>query len=1810
MTFPSTTPPTLSIVPPGYTVIEQLHQGSRTRVYRALHTAQQQSVVIKILRNDYPTFNDLVQFRNQYAIAKNLPIPGIVHPISLEPLGRSYALVMEDWGGVVLETYCQQQRLALSESLGIAIQLADILHGLCQNRVVHKDIKPANILIRPDSKAVKLMDFSIASLLPKEARELQSPNTLEGTLAYLAPEQTGRMNRGIDYRADFYALGVTLYQLLTGTLPFTTEDPLELVHCHIAKLPPPIDQVNPEVPATVAAIINTLMAKNAEDRYQSALGLKHDLECCLQQWQTTGGVVPFELRQRDVCDRFLIPEKLYGRKAEVQTLLTAFEQVAEGALELMLVAGVSGIGKTAVVSEIHKPITRRNGYFVKGKFDQFNRTLPFLGFAQALQDLVEQLLPESDAQLANWRTNILTALGESGQVLVDVVPALERIIGRQPPAPDLSGTAAQQRFNRLFQRLIAIFTTAKHPLVLFLDDLQWADPASLQLIKLLMDNDGYLLLIGAYRSNEVSHAHPLCALIEELRQGQRSSVDVLTLSPLGFAETNQLVAEAMHCSIERSPPLAKLINRKTRGNPFFITRLLKQLYEDKFIQFDYERGHWDCDITQVDAPYLTNDVVELIAQQLQRLPHQTQQALKLAACLGSQFDLATLSMISEQGETAIAAALWKALQEEFILPVDETYKLFQNADVVIPETVSVPYKFLHDQVQQAAYRLIPEVEKPSTHLRIGRLIINQLSDSELEPRLFDVVNSMGIGKALITDPSEQHQFVQLLLRASYKAKSTTAYALAVQYCQMGIDMLGQQAWKHQQTLIQELCEVGAEAACLASDFEKSEALTALVLEQVNPVFQKIKSYEIRILSYTIQNRTSEALRIGFQVLSKLNIEFPSNPSSAAVLWGFLRTKVLLRRRSIQSLKEAPIMLEPVAKARSTIIKAILPAAYISAPDFYPLLIFKQIELLLRYGNSEVAPSAYSSYGLIVSSFLGNIEAGYQFGELALGLMENPAIKLNIEAGVIFTVYALIKHWKYPLHEVNPFLFENYRRALEAGENEYAAWSIFSYLRNARSAGMELNENARQHILYIKALEKSQKRAVLDYAYPSYQFTLNLLESQDVLDALKRQGFDRASLLRSLAEADDRSGFCAFYLYELMFAYWLGDLEAALAAISQCRQYLDSVIGFYEVLQFWWFAALTWSAVYSQSPQQKLLLKQIQQSRKKLKKWAHHAPANVRHKWDLIEAEHHRISGKKALAADLYDQAIRGAKTSGYIQEEALANELAAKFYLEWGKENAAAGYMQSAYYGYAYWGAKAKTKDLEKRYPQLLQPVLQQTAVDPFEALATIAPPSLSVHSSAELSQAFGHHFNSALDFTVVLKSSQALSKLTQLDDLLWQLTQTMLQSSGGDRCVLALPSHQDTWQVRAIATPDCVDLCAELLVDSSKVPAQLMHFVKNTREVIAIDNLTTDLPFVDDYLTYHQPQSVVCLPMLHHDDLVGVLYLHNQLTRGAFTSDRILVLNFLCVQAAIALENAHLYQQAQRYSQQLEQSQLRIIQSQKMASLGNMVAGVAHEINNPAGFLNGSINNAKSDLHDLLAYIELYQHHHPEAAYPVQNKAEAIDLDFLKQDFPKLLTAMQGATDRIKAISNSLRVFSRADAEHQVSADLHEGLDSTLLILKYRLKDNERRPAIEVIRQYGDLPVVKCFPGQLNQVFMNILANAIDDFDEAAQSASIADLEMSPQRIMITTALKNLDTVEVRIRDNSRGMSEDVQKRIFDHLYTTKGTGKGTGLGLTIARQIIVDKHHGSLTVQSEPGQGTEFCIGLPVNGRGCQDEIANIDA
>ncbi|MEC4816653.1 MAG: AAA family ATPase [Scytonema sp. PMC 1069.18] len=1804
----------------GYRISERLYAGSRTLVYRAIREVDQLPVVIKILKQEYPTFNELLQFRNQYTIAKNLDFGGIVRLYSLEPYHNSYALVMEDFGGISLREWIHKEinsnrdreagalrHRPLSSSvwehrlkafLDIAIALAAILDELYRHRIIHKDIKPANILIHPDTHQVKLIDFSLASLLSRETQEIYSPNVLEGTLAYVSPEQTGRMNRGIDYRSDFYSLGITFFELLTGQLPFQSNDPMEVVHCHIAKQPPSVDSLNPHIPPVLSNIISKLMAKNAEDRYKSALGLKYDLEMCLNQLQATGQIDNFEIGQRDVCDRFIISEKLYGRYGEVASLLAAFERVSQLRNELMLVAGFSGIGKTAVVNEVHKPIVRQRGYFIKGKFDQFQRNIPLSAFLQAFRDLIEQLLSETDTQLNQWKNKILSALGENAQVIIEVIPELERIIGQQPSVPELSGNAAQNRFNILFQKFIQVFTTKDHPLTIFIDDLQWADSASLKFLQLLMSeiDSRYLLVIGAYRDNEVSATHPLMLTLREIEKSQ-ATVNTITLAPLDQPSVNQLVADTFSCSLDLALPLTELIFSKTKGNPFFTTQFLKALYEDRLIAFNFHGGYWECDIAQVKSLALTEDVVDFIAVQLQKLPQATQEVLQLAACIGNSFDLETLAIVYEQSPTQTANYLWKALEDGLILPQNDVYKFFQQEIFLSdreslvngqPEKMTTSYKFLHDRVQQAAYSLIPHDQKQATHLKIGRRLLDNTSAADQHEKIFNIMNHLNLGAELIDNPSEREQLANLNLMAGRQAKSATAYEAALRYLNTGIMCLEPYSWQTQYDLTLNLYLAAAEAEYLNTNYQQADRQIEILLENVKDTLQKASVYEIKIQSLISQNQMQSALDIALEVLQMLGVSLEQE--AIATL-------------EIEALIDLPEMTDLDKLAAQRILMTVGPAVFFANPQMYPLIVFTMVNLCIRYGNSSLAAYAYVIYGLLLCSG-EDIESGYKFGQMAINLLDRfDSRKLKSKIYMIFN--GNIRLWKEHFQASLEPLQEAFHVGLESGDLEFACYSATTYCDFSFHTDSELETVLSKQTQYLEITQNLKQEYQQIHSKIGRQFILNL--SGQSIDKLRLIGESCNEIEMLQIWTKHKVGIILFllYLYKLILAYFFAAYAGAVENLRLAEPYQNSARTTIHIVEYNLYSSLALLAHYrdvSVSEQQQYL-QQVAENQAQMQQWVTHAPMNYQHMWCLVEAERNRVLGNTAGAIELYDQAIESAKQQGYIQLEAIANELAAKFYLDWGKQHIAQNYMIESYYCYTRWGTKAKVVDLETRYPQLLTPILKQI---PF-AFSTHETIVASGRVSSHNSSSSGHSTASvALDLAVILKASQTLSSEIELEKLVSTLLHVALENAGGDKCVLLL-SENGHLLVQAIAS---IDNTATLfhpqpMEESLEVPFSPINTVKRSLQPLVIVDATVQTRFTNDpYIQQHQPRSILCSPILHQGKLLGILYLENNHSIGAFTDERVDILNLLCTQAAISLENARLYQKSLHYSQQLERSlqevqqmQLQLVQSEKMSALGNLVAGIAHEINNPVGFISGNIEPAKDYVQDLLRLIHLYQEKFPDPGSEIEDEIEAIDLEYVREDLPQLLDSMNLGANRIRSISTSLRTFSRIDKDYKVPFNIHDGIDSTILILRHRLKANEFRPAIEVIKNYGELPLVDCFAGQLNQVFMNLLANAIDALEESNQGKSIAEIVTKPNRITIKTHVaESGQHVVIRVADNGVGMSQEVKQRIFDHLFTTKAVGKGTGLGLAIARQIVVEAHGGTIEVDVIEQEKTEFIVTLPI--------------
>ncbi|MBC1219350.1 ATP-binding protein, partial [Nostoc sp. UCD120] len=1344
-----------------------------------------------------------------------------------------------------------------------------------------------------------------------------------------------------------------------------------------------------------------------------------------------------------------------------------------------------------------------------------------------------------------------------------------------------------------------VFTSVKHPLVIFLDDLQWVDLASLKLMQLLIADTKHLLLIGAYRDNEVNPVHPLMLTVNEM-QKTAATINTITLAPLSQGDVNQLIAATLKCSEDLALPISQIVYQKTFGNPFFDTQFLKSLYQEGLIKFNFIEGCWQCDITQINQQAVTNDVVEFMVLQLRKLTQPTQDILKLAACIGNQFDLKTLAVVSEQSQVATATNLWNALHEGLILPTSEVYKFYlcesgENQAIAEESSEIVNYKFLHDRVQEAAYFLIPEEQKKATHLQIGKLLLQNTPEIKKEEKLFGIVNQLNIALTLIVNPIEREQLLKLNLKAGRKAQLATAYTLAVEYLTIGLELLPHESWDSQYELTLLLYQSITEVLCLSGDFERMESCATIVIQQAKTRLEQIPIYNVKIQAYMAQAQHKNALQIALTVLQSIGVELPQQVNQNDIESELEQTKRLLANRPAIDLLELPKMTDENILAAMQILSSIMSAAYQANPTLFRVIIFKQVQLSILYGNAPESTYAYASYGLILCGILGEIDTGYEFGEMALVLVDRlNAFKLKSKT--LFAVNCFIRHWKLPVKDTLNPLLQAYTSGLETGDIEYAVMSAYVFGRYAYLSGHGLEELAEAMGNYGTIMHQFKQTTYLNFNSIYYQSILNLLGMSDNPCFLIGEIYNEVAMLPLHQAANQTSMICQLHFCKLLLCYLFGNYREALQNADIVEKYLISVTGLVLIPTFYFYKSLTNLALYKDCSitEQKLILEGVAEAQKKLKKWADSAPQNYAHKYNLVKAESFRISGQKTQAIELYDRAISLAKENGYIQEEALSNELAAKFYLDWGKEKIAQVYIQEAYYCYARWGAKAKVNHLEKTYPQLLQPILQHQRIN-FNPLETIA-----FRGTASSSSTGSTSIADVLDFTSVFKAAQAISSSLKSDQLIASLTRIILENSGAKKVVLILPQEEDTWEVKAITFIEHEEiqtiLDPQLLDNCQNIPVKIINYVKNTQKTIVLDNCKTDIPgIIGKYMLEHQPQSVLCVPIINQGDLIGILYLENSLTQGVFTSDRLSVINLLSSQAAISLENARLYQQSGQALQDLQQAQLQVVQSEKMSALGNLVAGVAHEMNNPLGFIAASLQQAKPTIADIVEHLKLYQESLPNPNDKIKDHAEDIDLDYSLSDLPKIIDAMVMSCDRLRNISTSLRTFSRADKDYKVPFNIHEGIDSTILILKHRLKANEERPEIKVVTDYGNLPKIKCFPGQLNQVFMNILANAIDALDESNIGRSFTEIQFNLNQIRIKISLEN-EGVEIAIADNGNGISEKVKEKIFDHLLTTKGVGKGTGLGLAIARQIVEETHGGKLSVNSVMGKGTEFVIAIPI--------------
>ncbi|HEY9600216.1 MAG TPA: AAA family ATPase [Allocoleopsis sp.] len=1791
----------------GYQITRQLYESANSLIYQGHRQADNQPVILKMLKQAYPPPEKIAWFKREYEITKSLNLTGVVNAYSLESYQNFWVMILEDFGGESLKQLMQKKYLPLGDFLSLSIQVSDILAQVHQRHVIHKDINPSNIVVNATTGQLKLIDFGISTVLSQENQTPRNPNVLEGTLAYISPEQTGRMNRGMDYRTDFYSLGVTFYELLTGQLPFSTTDAMELVHSHIAKQPTPPHELQPEILEPLSQIVMKLMAKNPEERYQSAYGLKADLEECYKQWQSTQFIAPFFLGQHDISDRFQIPQKLYGREVEIDTLLASFERVSQGTREMMLVAGYSGIGKSALVQEVYKPITRQRGYFISGKFDQFQRDIPYDSLVQAFRGLVGQLLTESEAQITAWREKLLVVLGENGQVIIDVIPEVELIIGSQPAVPELAPAEAQNRFNLVFQNFIKVFTQPEHPLVLFLDDLQWADGASLKLIELLMivPDSQYLFIIGAYRDNEVSDGHPLMLTLDEIRKA-KGIVNSINLGSLDLSNVNQLIVDTLHSEPETTRPLAELVLAKTNGNPFFINEFLKSLYSEKLLTFApltpqlwgepesqrppalddlggepesqsppelgdlggkqaKSKAGWQWNLEQIQARNITDNVVELMAGKVQKLPHSTQQALKLAACMGNQFDLQTLAIVCEKSPQQIATDLWAAMAEGLILPLSDAYKLIEFDVQGLSEEIAVEYKFAHDRIQQAVYSLIPEAEKQTVHWQVGQLLLANTPPEKREQNIFDIVNQLNQGRGLINQQTERDALAQLNLTAGKKAKASAAYQPAFNYLQVGLSLLGEQSWKSQYNLMLALHVEAAEAAYLSGNIKQMEQLAEIVRNCAKTALDKVNVYRVCVLGYSSQHNLSQAIKSGLEILELLGIPLPETPTQSEIIQAIEETKSAWAGRQIEDLIDLPEMTDPEKLAAMDLLFDVIHPAYDGNPALFTLCALQMVNLSIQYGNTPLSAQGYSSYGIVLCGVVLDIDSGYQFAQLALKLLGRFNSK-TIKSAVLFLTYQFSIHWKEHLRATLKLLLEGHQSGLDTGDLLLAAFNAYGYSTLLYWMGKDLTSVEREMAKYSDAIDRINQSLVLSYLNRYWQVVLNLMGCSENPCHLIGEAYDEQTSLPIMIETSDRYGIGDLHLHKFILCYLFEDYPQALDNAATTERYLDAMIATPSVAVFHFYNSLAQLAVFTDAPESERepILAKVTANQQKMELWAHHAPMNHLHKFYLVEAERFRVLGKDGDAREYYDKAIALAQDNGYLNEEALAYELAGRFYLARSQNRLAHLYLQDAHYAYQRWGAFAKVKHLEARYPQLF---------------ATTSSGTKDITTTATAIGTTGSHSGEALDLATVLKASQAISGEIVLDKLLEKLMKIAIENAGAQKGFLILET-EGNWAIEAsgAVNSDEVTTLQSLPINAvdpttqmSLLSGAIVNYVARTKENVVLNDAVNEGQFTSDpYIVATKAKSILCTPLLNQGKLSGILYLENNLTGGAFTSDRLEILNLLSSQAAISIENATLYNNLE---QKVKERTLELEQEIVVRKQAEEAAQAANEAKST--FLANMSHELRSPLNAILGFSQLMMRSQTLPSEHVEN------VGIVNRSGEHLLTLINQVLDLSKIEAGRTTL-------NENNFDLYRLLDDVEDMFQLKADDK----ALQLICDRApDVPrYIRSDEVKLRQVLINLLNNALKFTQEGGVSV----------RVRLGNGQQNPNSqITFEIEDTGAGIAPDELDSLFEAFVQTK-TGKdsqeGTGLGLPISRKFV-QLMGGDITVSSEVGRGTTFKFDITVS-------------
>jgi PAS domain S-box-containing protein len=1470
---------------PGYSIIETLEENS-FHLYRGIRNKDQLQVIIKssYLKDDY--HSKLLQ--QEFELTSHLENPSILKPIALEQSEEYIALVYEKFKGQSLHQFLKNNRLPLKQFLNLAITMASAFSKLHENGIIHKDIKPENLLINADTNEIKVIDFGISTRLPSSYSEEQpSQDTIQGSLFYISPEQTGRTNRTIDLRTDMYSLGVTFYVMLTHKLPFEAHDALEWVYSHIAKIATPVKEVNASIPEVVSDIISKLMEKLPEDRYQSMEGLRLDLVNCLEELEKTETISPFPLGKKDISGKLQISQQLYGRIEEIESLITSYEQMVHtGIPEFTLVSGYSGIGKTSLIKELYAPILRERGFFISGKFDQYKRDIPYSTIVDTFKELARIILTEDEANAEKWKEKILEAVGINGQVIVDVIPEIQLIIGQQAKVAELAPIETQNRFNFVFKKFIEVFSQREHPLTIFLDDLQWIDSASMRLIQEIVTNseNRFIFLIGAYRDNEVYPSHPLMFALEQIRKSQ-AIVNEIKLLPLKLTYLEQMIADTLKTDIGSIKVLASLIFEKTGGNPFFAIQFIKTLYRENLLTFNYALMRWTWDIEEIRSKKYSDNVADLIATKIKSLNVELQNVLMLASCIGNKFTKHSLAIICLDTEKDIEKKLKECIYEGLI------YSRENN------------YKFLHDRIQEVAYSLISEELKPATHLRIGRLLLDGLSKEDIHHRLFDIVNQLNHGIHLITDPNEKELLIKLNLEAGRRAKSSIAYSSAKNFLNHARQLLPSDSWETSYEKTYQLYLDLFECDYLSGDIEGAEELFKEIRKNLKSQLDTANIYALQAKLLTISGKYGEALKRLLEGIELLNIHIPQSTDEikATINEEIKSIPINLRNRNVSELLEGPTISDPAVRLSITLFSEAIKSSYNSNPSLFPLLIFRALNITLQSGNMKDTSFIYSCYATFLQTLYNDVSSATEFMELALKLndkFENAQLK-----GALLQIYGgAINFYRKHVATCRPMMEEAFVASVNVGDFIFAAYNSTVSTWLIIEEG-EIIENVLQVVEKYKSFSKQTRNAVNYQIIKEYgQFLLCFKGLTEGETSFNDSNFNEEESIQVFKDHKSVPHLVSHFIMKQIAAFIYEKHAESLEYVVKIKEQNLTVMNLMIHTTHYFYHALALSANYLILDEEKRseYVQLIEEIIEKHKIWATNCPENFHNRYKLLCAELARIKGQQLDAMYLYDEAIKSAKENGFIHQEALANELAGRFYKSIHLERNAKGYLRKAYSCYKRWGADGKTKQLETNYPFLRN----QQIID--------------------ISSTFGKLSVNQIDLIAIIKSLQIISNEIQFESVIDKLMNVVLEQSGAQNATLLIDREN-----QLLLTAKAETINNKIIVNSFnrfqnpegiKFPESICQFVKRTKERVILDNALLPNRFSTDlYITTHHPKSIACVPVVKQNKLIGIIYLENNLYIGAFPLNKIFILDLLASQAAISMENSMLFTELSVSKQQLQ---------------------------------------------------------------------------------------------------------------------------------------------------------------------------------------------------------------------------------------------------------------------------------------------------